>query len=127
MKMFSQNRKIAIVHGTLLLLGSLVGFVGRYIQFSDLRLTALIPRSIGISIIILANVKWRKEEIKQIVVFLIILIFGIILTWMALKFIFQDFQPLRKKINFPVMALSSIIAIVLMSKNYFKSRKQKQE
>ena len=38
-------------------------------------------------------------------------------------FVFQDFQPTRKRINFPVMALSSIASIFLMTKNYLKNKK----
>jgi hypothetical protein len=120
--MFLQNKKIATIHGIVLIIGTFVGFIGRYIQFDDIRLTALIPGSIGLLIIVLANTNWAKENIKHISFFIVTLIFGIILTRMAIKFSFENLQPLRKKINFSVMTISSIVAIVLMSKNYLKSR-----
>jgi divalent metal cation (Fe/Co/Zn/Cd) transporter len=60
----------------------------------------------------------------QLAFFLVILVFGIILTRMSLKFVFQEFQPLRKRINFPVMALSSIVSIILITKNYLESKKK---
>ena len=121
--MFLQNKKIATIHGIVLILGTLMGFIGRYIQFNDIRVTALIPGSTGLLIIVVANSNWPKENIRHIVFFLVILVFGIILTRMSLKFVFQDFQPLRKRINFPVMALSSIASIFLMTKNYLKNKK----
>jgi len=100
--MFLQNKKIATIHGIVLILGTLIGFIGRYIQFNDIRVTALIPGSTGLLIIVVANSNWPKENIRHIVFFLVILVFGIILTRMSLKFVFQDFQPIRKRINFPV-------------------------
>jgi hypothetical protein len=120
--MFLQNKKIATIHGIVLILGTLVGFIGRYVQFNDIRVTALIPGSTGLLIIVLVNSNWPKENIRHIAFFLVILVFGIILTSMSLKFVFQDFQPIRKRINFPVMALSSIVSISLIIKNFLKSK-----
>ena len=100
--MFLQNKKIAAIHAIILIIGTLVGFIGRYFQFNDIRFTALIPGSIGLLIIVLSNSSWPKEDMRHIASFLVILVFGIILTRMSLKFVFQDFQPIRKRINFPV-------------------------
>ena len=121
--MFLQNKKVAAIHAIILIIGTLVGFIGRYFQFNDIRFTALIPGSIGLLIIVLSNSSWSKEDMRHIAFFLVILVFGIILTRMSLKFVFQDFQPPRKRINFPVMALSSIASIFLMTKNYLKNKK----
>ena len=123
--MFLQNKKIATIHGIVLILGTLVGFIGRYFQFNDIRFTALIPGSIGLLIIVLSNSSWPKEDMRHFAFFLVILVFGIILTRMSLKFVFQDFQPIRKRINFPVMALSSIVSIFLVAKNFLKSKESK--
>jgi len=123
--MFLQNKKIATIHAIILIIGTLVGFIGRYFQFNDIRFTALIPGSIGLLIIVLSNSSWPKEDMRHIASFLVILVFGIILTRMSLKFVFQDFQPIRKRINFPVMALSSITSIFLMTKNFLKSQENK--
>src|SRR5882724_3947401 len=113
-----QNKQIATLHGIVLLIGTFVGFTGRYIQFHDIRLTALIPGSFGLLIIVLATTNWARDEVRNAACFVVILVFGIILTRMSLKFVFQDFQPLRKRINFPAMAISSITALVLLVKNY---------
>jgi len=121
--MFLQNKKIATIHAIILVIGTLVGFIGRYLQFNDIRFTALIPGSIGLLIIVLSNSSWPKEDIRHFAFFLVILVFGIILTRMSLKFVFQDFQPTRKRINFPVMALSSMASIFLMTKNYLKNKR----
>lgn len=123
--MFLQNKKIATIHGIVLILGTLIGFIGRYVQFNDIMVTSLIPGSTGLLIIVLANSNWRTENIRHIAFFLVILVFGIILTRMSLKFVFQDFQPIRKRINFPVMALSSITSIFLMTKNFLKNQENK--
>jgi len=122
--MFLKNKKIATKHAIVLIIGTLIGFIGRYLQFNDIRFTALIPGSIGLLIIALAKAKCARENILHIAFFLVILLFGIILTRMSLKFAFQEFQPLRKRINFPVMALSSIVSIILMTKNYLESKKK---
>ena len=53
--MFLQNKKIATIHAIILIIGTLVGFIGRYFQFNDIRFTALIPGSIGLLIIVLSN------------------------------------------------------------------------
>ena len=53
--MFLQNKKIATIHAIILVIGTLVGFIGRYLQFNDIRFTALIPGSIGLLIIVLSN------------------------------------------------------------------------
>ena len=120
--MFLQNKKIATINAIILIIGTLVGFIGRYFQFNDIRFTAVIPGSIGLLIIVLSYSGWPKENMRHITFFLVILVFGIILTRMSLKFVLQDFQPLRKRINFPVMALSSIASIFLMIKNYLKNK-----
>jgi uncharacterized membrane protein YjjP (DUF1212 family) len=118
-----KNKKVATVHGIVLFAGTVVGFTGRYLQFDDIRLTALIPGAIGLLIILLANIRWGKENTRHMIFFIMTLIFGIILTNMALRFIFEDFQPLRKRINFPVMALSSCIAVILMCRNCLADKK----
>ena len=124
--MFLKNKKIATIHGIVLIIGTLVGFIGRYFQFNDTRFTALIPGSTGLLIIVLANAN-SERKYAPLAFFLVILVFGIILTRMSLKFVFQEFQPLRKRINFPVMALSSIVSIILITKNYLQSKKKDSE
>jgi hypothetical protein len=125
--MFLKNKKIATIHGIVLIIGTFVGFIGRYLQFNDIRFTALIPGSIGLLIIVLARANCARENILQVAFFLVILVFGIILTRMSIKFMFQEFQPLRKRINFPVMALSSIVSIILITKNYLESKMKSQD
>ena len=122
--MFLKNKKIATLYGIVLIFGTLVGFIGRYLQFNDIRFTALIPGATGLLIIVLANANSARENMLQLAFFLVILVFGIILTRMSLKFAFQEFQPLRKRINFPVMALSSMVSIILITKNYLQSKKK---
>jgi hypothetical protein len=105
-------------HGAILMTCSLTGVIGFYLQHGFLQPTAFIPSTIGVLLILITRIRFRNENLKFALLFLITLTFGIILTRMSIKFIPQDFQPLRKRIYFPIMASSSLVTAYLLWKNF---------
>lgn len=113
-------RTITIVrlHGAVLILCSLVGAFGYYFQYHYFQITACIPAAIGTSLLLIAGTGVKDNSAGFMILFLITLVFGIMVTRMSIKFIPQTFQPLRKRVYFPVMAMSSIVTVVMIIKNY---------
>jgi hypothetical protein len=108
------TKNLIYFHSAVLVVCSLIGFVGFYLQYNKFQLTAFIPGSVALLLLIVAKTKWHSDKLQFIILFLVTIIFGIILTRMSIKFVAQEFQPLRKRIYFPVMALSSIATVMLM-------------
>ena len=108
------------LHSGILLLCSMIGFTGHYIQFGVARLTPWIPAMAGLLIFLLhVFLKNQKGVLKYLPVIAVVS-FGILTTMMCLKFLPQEFQPLRKKIIFSLMSISAwattIHVMMLMKK-----------
>ncbi|HJP62676.1 MAG TPA: hypothetical protein VJ844_04505 [Mucilaginibacter sp.] len=114
--------KLIRIHASILIACSIVGLSGFYLQYHFFQVTACIPATVGLVLMIICSMQFENQKLKYGLLFLVTLVFGIILTRMSVKFIPQEFQPLRKRIYFPVMALSSIIAVILIIRNYSKYR-----
>ncbi|MFT3909244.1 MAG: hypothetical protein QM737_07460 [Ferruginibacter sp.] len=100
------------IHSIVLIICSVIGFTGHYYQFGVARLTPWIPATAGI-IIILSDFlfKNRKSLLKYLPI-IFVLAFGILTTNMCIRFLPQEFQPLRKKIIFSVMSVSAWATII---------------
>jgi len=110
--------KVIRFHASVLIVCSFIGLFGYYFQYHYFQVTACIPAAVGLSLLVITQMDIENQNLKPGLLFLITLIFGVILTRMSIKFIPQEFQPLRKRIYFPVMALSSILAVIMMVRNY---------
>ena len=91
----------------MLIICSTIGFTGHYLQFGIARLTPWIPATVGILILIIHYwVKDKKGFLKYLPV-IFVFVFGCITTNMCIKFLPQEFQPVRKKIIFSLMTISA--------------------
>ncbi|MBS1664884.1 MAG: hypothetical protein JST68_27805 [Bacteroidetes bacterium] len=116
--------RIVRIHGLILIGCSLIGLFGYYFQNHFFQITACIPAAMGL---LVAGISFfGAGRVRDAVLFVIVLAFGVMLTRMSLKFVFQPWQPLRKRIYFPVMAMSSIVTVFVMVRNYLLYKKNKQ-
>jgi len=111
------------LHGYVLIICSMIGGLGYYLQYNYFQITSCIPATIGGVLLLITTLNFKNKHIQFILLFLVTLVFGIILTRMSVKFIPQQFQPMRKRVYFPVMALSSIITVIIMVRNYIAAKK----
>ena len=119
-------------HLIILVICSIIGFTGHYLQFGVARLTPWIPAATGFFIFILHS--WLRNLrcfLKYLPLFFIV-VFGIITTMMCIKFLPQEFQPLRKKIIFSLMSISSWATIlysvrILLKANSEQAKRQVAE
>lgn len=114
--------KLVRLHASVLIICSMIGLFGYYFQYGFFQVTACIPATVGMVLMIICSMQFGNAKVKYAILFLVTLAFGIMLTRMSVKFIPQEFQPLRKRIYFPVMALSSIAAVIIMIRNYSRYR-----
>src|SRR5262245_45198818 len=117
-----KSTTIIRIHATILILCSLTGFFGFYFHNHFFQPTAVIPAVVGINMLLLSGVLCNNPKVRRALGLLVIIVFGIIVTRMAIEFVSQSFQPLRKRIYFPVMALSSIITIVIITWNTYSNK-----
>lgn len=117
-------RKNIIYHSLLLILCSCIGFIGHYLQFGFIRITPWIPATIGITLILIQSMKKEYKTLQTYLSFFIILLFGIILNRMNWSFLFQEWQPMRKKIIFSLMSISSFITLISFGKYLYKQNKK---
>ncbi|WP_295797267.1 hypothetical protein [Mucilaginibacter sp.] len=115
--------KIIRLHSCVLIICSIIGGLGYYLQYNYFQITSCIPAIIGCVLLLITTLNFKNKRIQFMLLFLVTLVFGIILTRMSVKFIPQQFQPMRKRLYFPVMALSSIIAVIIMAGNYTKAKR----
>lgn len=120
---FMIMRKIITYYSLILLLCSCVGFTGHYLQFGILRITPWIPAFIGILLLSIQYMKNKYRTFKTYLSLLILFALGILVLKMNWTFLFQDWQPLRKKIIFTVMSVSSTIALISILKTQFKTHR----
>jgi hypothetical protein len=101
-------------HSVILIICSIVGFTGHYLQFGEARLTPWIPASAGILILALQITFNRRNDWWWLNCLSIILViaFGVLTTNMCIRFLPEEFQPLRKKIIFSCMSVSAWITVV---------------
>ena len=98
-------------HGIILILCSIIGFTGHYLQFGVARITPWIPAAMGLSII-LANARFKTTVgLIKFIPLIIIFVFGIITSMMCFKFLGQDAPPLRKKLIFSLMSISALVTV----------------
>lgn len=114
--------KLVRLHASVLIVCSMIGLFGYYFQYGFFQVTACIPATVGMVLMIICSMQFSNPRVKYAILFVLTLAFGIMLTRMSIKFIPQQFQPLRKRIYFPAMAVSSIIAVVVMIRNYYRYR-----
>lgn len=105
------------IHSLVLMSCSLIGLFGFYFQHHLFQITALIPFTVGLFLLTLSVVDFNYK-LRWVVIYITTLVFGIILVRMSLKFIPQEFQPLRKRIYFPIMAISSILTVIYLGRNF---------
>jgi uncharacterized membrane protein YfcA len=105
---------IARVHAAVLICSSLIGIVGYYRQHGVFQVTACIPATAGLVLILLTTLDFTSERTRAWLLFGVAFVFGLIVTRLALRFVFQDFQPLRKRLYFPAMTLSSIVSCAVL-------------
>lgn len=112
------------IHFLVLLMCSIIGFTGHYLQFGIFRITPWIPATMGLLIFLTNNLFQGKKNILRHIPFLIALIFAIITTSMCIRFMPQVFQPLRKKIIFTLMSLSGWVIIIFYAKTLILTNKK---
>jgi hypothetical protein len=111
-------------HAAVLTGCSFVAFAGHYLQFGLLRLTALIPAIVALFVLVLiALVKHKKGNWKQLPL-LVVAVFGMLTTIMCIRFLSQEFQPLRKKIIFTIMSVSAWATIIYALRVMWKKMKE---
>ncbi|RDY61462.1 hypothetical protein DX873_04680 [Flagellimonas nanhaiensis] len=103
--------QIIRLHSIVLILCSLIGFIGHFLQFGVARITPWIPASVGMILMFFTLVPNKK--IARYLSFFLIVSFGILVTNMLFTFWNQDFQPIRKKLIFLAMSLSSWVSILV--------------
>ena len=114
-------------HAMLLILCGVISFVGHYLQFGVARITPWIPTAVG-SFVLLAHFRFKnKSGLVRLLPILPVFVFGFIVTLMCIKFLPQDFQPLRKKIIFSIMSISSWITVGFGIKELLKITKEKKK
>jgi len=114
--MTSSTPRLVTLHAAVLLCSSLIGSVGYYLQYSRFQITACIPGAVDIALLVLSRVCLTSERLRAWLLLAITLAFGLVVTRLALRFLPEDFQPLRKRIYFPVMALSSVLTSVALAR-----------
>jgi hypothetical protein len=107
-------------HSGILVLCSMIGFTGHYIQFGVARLTPWIPAMAGLLIFLLQVLLKNKKGFLKYLPVVAVVSFGILTTIMCLRFLPQEFQPLRKKIIFSMMSISAWITAVYWGVQYKK-------
>jgi len=119
--------KIIRLHSCVLIVCSTIGGLGYYLQFNYFQITSCIPATIGCVLLLITMLNFKNKGVQFMLLFLVTLVFGIILTRMSVKFIPQQFQPMRKRVYFPVMALSSIITVTVMARNYIIAKENSRK
>jgi len=99
-------------HSFVLINCSVIGFTGHYLQFGVARLTPWIPAAAGLIIIVLHILFENKKGFLKYLPLLAVLAFGVLTTNMCIKFLPQEFQPVRKKIIFCLMSFSAWVTII---------------
>ena len=94
-------------HAILLILCGLISFMGHYVQFGVARITPWIPTVVG-SFVLLLHFRFKNRSgLVRFLPLLPVFVFGIIVTIMCFKFLPIEDQPVRKKVVFCVMTISS--------------------
>lgn len=96
-----------MLHGALLIGCSLIGCIGYYAQHGAFQITALIPACVGLTLLGVARARLRDEHARRWLLLALTFAFGLVVTRLAWRFALEDFQPLRKRLYFPAMAISS--------------------
>lgn len=109
------------IHSYILIICSVIAFTGHYLQFNIVRFTPWIPAIIGVIILLLNSISENHKPLKYLLPF-IVLAFGITTTIMCIRFLPQDFQPIRKKIIFSIISISAWIAIFLEIRKLFTAK-----
>ena len=112
------------LHSLVLIICSIIGVIGHYLQFDIFRITACIPATIGLFIYLTNYLLSKRENLTRHIPFLITFIFGSITTIMSIKFLPQDFQPLRKIIIFTSMSLSAWTTIIIYIRTIWVTNKK---
>ncbi len=99
-------------HCTGLFVCSVIGFTGHWLQFGVARLTAWIPAAAGILILLCGYRFKNSSSYLKYLPLLMVAAFGTLTTIMCIRFLPQEFQPLRKKIIFSIMSVSAWATIV---------------
>lgn len=108
--------KPALLHAGVLIGSSAIGLAGYYRQHHVFQITACIPAAVGALLLLLAHLPLRRERLRAWLLLLLSFGFGLVVTRLALRFVAQDFQPLRKRLYFPAMALSSLLTCLLLAR-----------
>lgn len=114
--------RMAALHACVLICSSLIGIVGYYRQHQAFQITACIPASAGLLLLLLAMAPLSSERRRAWLLLAFTFGFGIVVTRLALRFAPQDFQPLRKRVYFPVMALSSWLTCLVIVRAMLQRR-----
>ena len=114
-------------HGVILILCSIIGFTGHYLQSGVARITPWIPAAMGLSII-LANARFKTNNgFKKYIPLFMVVVFGIVTTIMCIKFLAQDVPPLRKKLIFCLMSISALVTVANRLRVLLKENNNQRE
>lgn len=108
------------LHGLVLIICSIVGFTGHYLQFGVLRITPWIPASVGLFTMLMHYLLGDKPGFRKYLPLIPVIVFGVTTTIMCLRFLPQDIQPVRKKIVFSVMSISAGLTVIRQLRNTFQ-------
>lgn len=104
-------KRIINIHSIILILCSIISFIGHYFQFQVIRMTPWIPASIGLLLLLISTLKTKNTKVIHLFSMCLILGFGILVTSMCFFFLPDESQPIRKKIIFLIMPLSLWISL----------------
>ena len=112
---------IVTLHGAILIGCSLIGTVGYRLEHGRFQITSGIPAVVGLGLILVAQRNLGTGRAGAWLLFAVTLAFGVVVTRLSFRFVPQDFQPLRKRIYFPVMALSSIATGLTVARHLYRT------
>ncbi|MBG6133313.1 hypothetical protein IWQ47_004760 [Aquimarina sp. EL_43] len=111
------------IYSIILILCSVISFIGHYFQFQVIRITPWIPTSIGLFLLFINTLKTKNTKVIHQFSICIILGFGILVTSMCFFFLPEESQPIRKKIIFLIMSLSSWVSLNFLTPIKFFRKK----
>lgn len=102
--------RAARLNACVLIVSSSIGIFGYHHEHGRFQITACIPAGVGLALLFTTSMKLRSERLRWWLLFAITVAFGLVVTRLAIRFVLQDCQPLRKRIYFPAMAVSSMLS-----------------
>jgi intracellular septation protein A len=108
-------------HTIVLSVCSAIGFFGYYRQFGIMRASAWIPAAAACFILFLYHLVKDRQVLLRYLPLLAVVLFGILTTNMTIRFLPQDYQPIRKKVIFTLMSASALITFLYELRLFLKN------